>query len=363
MIGSLLWLALSIAPASGRAGDPVELRKALDALRAGAPGEPAFDEALPQLPELIASGSGWFVASGAYLSGRHSRAECIPALVEALGRENAAPPDHADFTKVAILDALILLEAEVPATLVTQRLEANTLAPSFLLLARQGESAADGLLALFDAAPANDEARWAAACALVAARHPRIAQRLLAGMEWELDLVVRDPGSGAAVGQTGGIACWTSAHAQWPPRVIYDLRLPADGEPLMPVGFERRERTRSGRLPARLYAPERTAWRARLIDDLLGESEERGLLRRSEDMSIEWTDADAYAGAVRAHCLDFHDRIARVAARLESAGFLERGQDVAASATIRIRIHDLRDSPATPLPPAPELPRVTYSRE
>lgn len=342
--------------------DVSQLRKALDTLRSGRPGEPAFDAAAAHLPQLIESGSGWFVAGGAYLSGRHCREECVPALLVALQRENQRPPDGADTTKRAVLDGLLELEASVPVALLAQRLEASSLPETFLLLVRSPEPAADGLLALFDAAAVEASARWAAACALVAARDARIAARLLAGMDWELDWIVRDAGSSRGIGSGGEGGAWSSSHEFWPPRVTYELLLPQDGAPLSPIRHARTESTRSGRLPSRVSAEQRAAWKVRLIDDLLGDVEERGSLQRFEDLVLDWSDSEAYARALREHCSSLRNQLGRVAVRLETLGLLQRAEEIGASIAIRVKLHDLRSSASAPLPAPPELPGVIYER-
>lgn len=364
MVGSLSWLLVLLgSSAAAQEPDTGALRRALDDLRAGQPGEPAFDAAVERLPLLIESGWGWFVQGGAYLAGRHGRGECVPALLAALERENRGPPEGDLSAKGAILDALVLLEARVPAALLTERLEESSLPETYLLLLRDAEHGADGLLALFDAAPPERTARWAAASALVAARDPRVARRLLLGMEWELEVGVREPGSSRWLPFGGAGGGWSVAHELWPPRVSYELLLPGDGAPLLPIPYRRMEETRSGSLPHRVLARERAARRDRLLEELLGESEERGLLRRPEDQHLAWSStegAEAYRLALRARCLELRERLTRVASRLEGLGLLERSGEVATALVLRVRLHDLREEPKEPLPSPPELPGVLF---
>ncbi|NOT32244.1 MAG: hypothetical protein HOP15_17500 [Planctomycetes bacterium] len=61
-----------------------ELRAALDALRDGVPGEPAFEAALPRIGDLIRSDNAWFRDAGAWLAGEHGRRECVPDLLATL---------------------------------------------------------------------------------------------------------------------------------------------------------------------------------------------------------------------------------------------------------------------------------------
>lgn len=361
MRASGFWLlALLGLSAAHQASDVAELRRALDAMRGGSPGEPAFDAALEHLPALIESGSGWFVESGAYLAGRHGRGECVPALLAALEQENRRPPAYADDPKRSILDALILLGADVPAALLTERLEESSLAETYLLLARDTEHGADGLVALLEAAPKDHVARWAAAAALVAASDRRVARQLLLGTEWELDVVVADDDAVSPNLYSGWGGRWSAAHEIWPPHVTYELLLPAAGEPLLPIQHRRTEATRSGAMPKPVLAWERPAWRTRLLGELLGASEERELLASPDLILDDAENAEAYREALRAHCAGLRERLGRVAARLERSGLLENAADVAAAVQLRVRLHDRRTERQTPLPTPPDLAGVVF---
>lgn len=356
MKASVPLLTLGLLAAAQRSEVAV-LREALDTLRGGRPGQAAFSAAAEHLPRLIASDSPWFVEGGAYVAGLFTRKECVPALLAALERENRRPAEGADLPKRAVLDALVRLEATVPTALLTQRLEESSLAVTYLLLMRGAEGAGDGLLALFDAAPLDAEARWAAACALVEARDERIAGRLLAG-EWELDVTVRDAGSTASVVHGGAGGGALSSHEPWPPRVRHELVLPEDAAPLSSIQHVRTEGGRFARAPSRVGAEKRFALRVRLIDVLLGEVEERGLLQRSESLVLEWAGAEAFVGALRSHCQSLLERLARVAKRLASLG--SSAQEISDALTLRVAIHDLRSGRPEPLPSPPEITGVVY---
>jgi hypothetical protein len=341
--------------------DPRGLRAALDLLREGTPGDPAFEAAAAkQLPLLIASPNDWFAAGGAYLAGKHRRVECVPDLLKALERENGRAPDRPDTSKRAILDALVVLEAQVPLELLMQRLEQKSMPETCLLLLRDQEHASEALLQLFDAADLSEKARWAAACALVSMRDERIAERLLAGMEWEFDVVVNELGGGHTSCASFGGSFWGSAHAAWPPRVTYDLRLPERGAALTPIQFARREDTRKGQLPGQVSLEERTALKSRLLETLLGDAEERALLRPSECFQMDWTDADAYQKQLQERCADLRDRLTRVALRLESNGLVKHAQELSARIVLRARLKDFREDRGTGLPAPPELPGIVF---
>src|SRR5688500_4865348 len=88
---AILAAFLMVAPVQRRAVPVDDLQPAFEALRAGKPGELAFDAALLKLPALLESGSSDFVRGAAFIAAEHQRVECAPAMIEALRRENARP--------------------------------------------------------------------------------------------------------------------------------------------------------------------------------------------------------------------------------------------------------------------------------
>src|SRR5687767_8375607 len=112
-----LWILGLAAFAQDRAPSEAGLRAAIESLRHGAPGEPAFDEALAHLPTAIRSCETDLVAGGAYLAGMHGRAECASALLDTFDAwEGIGTTAHR-----SVLDALIRLDV---------RLEPGRLPPS-----------------------------------------------------------------------------------------------------------------------------------------------------------------------------------------------------------------------------------------
>ena len=217
LLVALALVALAQVPTQASVG---ELRAVLDELRTGESGEPGFDRALPRLQELIDSDITWFVQGGAWLAGHHGRTECVPALIKALARDDELTVGNASRAKPAILDALVRLKARVSPDLLATSLEPGLLAPTFLLLARDPERARDAMHELWKAAHKHRETRWAAACALVEWRDPRVGSLLLNGTDWNLEVVVHDPGSPSYEGGGGGGGGWGTSHEVWPPRVF-----------------------------------------------------------------------------------------------------------------------------------------------
>lgn len=348
LLAGLLALTPTAQDSARRAAD---LRAALETMRDGEPGEPAFDAALPRLPDLIRSRSGWFVAGGAYLAGEHDRRECVPALIEAL--DSVASLDEAG--RLSILDALIRLDVSPePGRL---PLDGRHAAETAILLARAPSVHQDELARLLEVSPESVAARWAVACMLVTLRDRRVATALIGSTTWPIDVTVRPAGSGVSRAWGSGGTHRSASHEPWPPVVAYDLRLPEPGESLGPVRYERREGMQQSRLPL-LSPAKRNAMRARLLGELLeDESATAGLGDCA--LQVDWTDEGAFVRETLAHFDRLRGRILDVALALESRGLLIDARDAAARAVLRVSIHDAREGGGA-LPRPGEGPGVVY---
>jgi hypothetical protein len=353
VLAPLPWLLALAALTQNAAPSAAELRAALEALRAGAPGEAAFEAALPRLPELIRSRSDWFVAGGAYLAGKHGRSECVPALLDILRASDDARADD----RHVVLDALIRLDARVePARLA---LDPKLPAESLILLARDLPNNRDELAELMHACAQDEPSRWVAAGLLVEADHTRIAAFLIADTEWPIDVVVRDPGSEVGLGSGAVGSRMLISHPPWPPRFCYELSLPEPGSAFAPVRFERREYADGMRLPSPVPADRRNELRARLLDGWL-----KGLApgdgpRADEDLLLDWRGSADFESRLRDHIAGLRGRIARAASELEAAGKFDRAPYIAACAWIRVELHDLREDGVGSLP-RPKIAGVLY---
>lgn len=345
---------LALAPSLQDAPLPAaELREALDALRTGAPGEPAFDAALPRLPDLIRSRTAWFVAGGAYLAGEHGRRECVAALIDALdaGRGLREPDME------AVLDALIRLDAPLePGRLV---LDGRHAAETLILLSRDPKTHQGEIATLLAVCPEDEPARWAAACLLAEHRDRGIAAVLLGSTTWSADVVVREPGSDAAVGQGGGARYRSFPHPPWPLPVAYHLRLPCADEPLWPVRYERKRYGERLQLPTPVARSQSGALRARLLGALLEDADGPALAHDERELIVQWRDEATYEREVLAHIGGLRQKILHIGQALEARGFLTNGTATAARATIRVALHDLRAEGVGALP-RPGIPSVVY---
>jgi hypothetical protein len=358
MLTFALSLLACLPPQRVEAPTGQELRAALDAMRYGKPGETKFDASLASLPTLIASRSAFFVAGGAYLAGQHDRKECIPSLVEALKHENARPETADPSQKRSVLDALIRLDARVPVDIVMTRPELEFITQMYLLLERDTEHGRDGLMRLLDLKCTDLPAHWASAQALVRARDPRIAPWLLAGSDWTFEVRVTDDGEHWQTPICTGIGRSSSDHELWPPRVSYELELPgiefSDG----PIGFKRREDTRSWTGIQRVSAETLEHRRVKLLQHMLGDAPEAELLHPNEHVWFDLPGNAPLEPPLRAHVADLRSRIGRVEAALRRLGGIGE-KTVVAPPIFRVALGDYRKQPHAPLT-APAIDGVKY---
>ena len=255
----------------------------------------------------------------------------LRAALDALRHESRRPVNGSTGPKEHLLDALLRLDADVPTDRLVERLEEDTLPETYLLLARAEQPDVAALRLLLDAAPIDSGAHWATACLLAQLDAPDLAARLLE----------RDPPTGPRA--------WSGTSCRR-----------ARTSPLDSATGQRESNPRSLRGPRSIEAHDRLPLRGRLLDHLLGECPERGLIGPPLEHAIVWTTPRAYERALRAYLDGVREALLRVALRLEARGRLEDAHGVLGRTVVLVEIDDARtgENPALPKPPA--LPWVRY---
>lgn len=296
-------------------------------------------------------------AWGAYLVGLHGLKEHAPLLVSMLEDEklNSGYWQEA-FVRHAALDALIRLDAEVPA---------ETLLPLYqtepdevlILLARNPEKNQQALLGLFDDdAP---DARWLALGNLLAVQGtPGFAARLLGGLKIEANVYVYDREGDRNIGggDNGGHGCGVggSRDETLPPVIYYHLTTGA--RPGATVFATGRENVYYERTPWAAYcdvswlALERDHVRVDYLADMLGTTE--------EDLGLDARPFREVVCKDAVHCLralaGVRDEIRRAysstLSRLLERGMLDAAEAAELKPDITLNLTDHRDKRTFPLP-------------
>jgi hypothetical protein len=190
-----------------------------------------MDEKAPFLADsvkkMMASESCAVRAWGAYLTARHEVTEVLPAVISLLDPLPEGAPDEALFVQYAALDALIRMQADVPARKLLA-MPSRFQTEAYLLLSNKPESNQEDLIRLIRR-PRTSSACWKAVCnLLVPLKTPGLAAYLLDKLSLRLSVSVMEPGivGGGSGGKFGiGFAdCRFSVPAGFPPITHYYLK-------------------------------------------------------------------------------------------------------------------------------------------
>lgn len=351
-------LALTALSSLAQAPSNSELRTALDALRETGPGEARFEAAKARLPELLASRSDVFVEGAAYLVGIHGLAEFAPDLVAALRAQSERTKDPSTKAYSLLLDALIQLEHAAPAELILARASEEHAELVYLALGVETDEqrAADNLARFVALGLRSESAYWAAAIELTLARDPRIAEELLVGAPWELELGVRDSGSDTQMGRVDGQRIRSWAHPQWPPFVSYRLDLPAPNGALAELRHTRSEHTRSAHSQMGPGLAARRDWRLRLLRELSAQSTPPPV----DQLELYVDDPRTISAAVDERVKVLRASLDRLVRQFAEAGLIVDSEKLRKRIHFTVELRDLRAERTPPLAAPADTESVRY---
>lgn len=348
-LAAALFCVLAQAPAKS------QLVADLDALRQGEPGQPAFDAAAPSLGALLESRDDALVPGAAYVIGTHGLQGYENLLLATLRSEAQRPATEPGRSFAHVLDALVQLQAEVPAELVLARTRADNSGLAYVALSSQSDSARalDGLAGLVCLGLREEPAHWAALIELTLARDARAAEELLFGRPWRLEVEVSNPEGGRFGGSYNSRFGYSAP--RWPPTVSYRVELPALNGELDGIEFTRLEFSGGCRRTSRDNIDQQ-GWRARLLRALLPELSLHA--KRDFDARIEFAHADQVRAEIERHVAAVRARLGAVVDALAIHELVEP------AAKPRLRLHvvlrDARIDAATPLPLMKNLDDVIF---
>jgi hypothetical protein len=319
-----------------------------------------------RVDELLGSADARELAWGAYLSGSYGltdRASTLTAVLIASLEDGSADSEH---LRVALLDALIRLRAEVDPELLLALFKLGYRAEAIVLLVSAMPRSQSVLLELADGW--LDHTEWTAACNMLAeTRTPGLAALLLRDVEVSVTVLVTDDvgvglgeGVGFGCGASYGIGCGASIPQGFPPLTYYDLTpYPERGVTVVapgrnPVYMSTRNTPRSARVAASKgrasgNSRERLEYLAETLDTYINSIE----LNDEVSRTIVWSDAASFTSEVsgiRDEVVQAHGALKK---RLVAAGLLTKADARAIGPKIEIIIEDRRGDPSEPLPSVP----------
>ncbi len=315
-------------------------------------------DAASEAARLLKSQGNRERAWGAYLAGAHGIKENASLLVSLLEDPNVAAGVWEEaVVRQAALDALIRLDAEVPAEKLLP-LYAASADEVVILLARTPKRNERALLSLF-----NEElpdARWAAVGNLLTETHAQgFAARLLSGLKVEANVYVYDWEGNRGYGGNGGGggACGGSFHTPqgFPPVGYYVLSTSVvRGSVVFAPGRHTAYYVRA--LHPDMCGGHSNGWLARderrveYLAEMLETTEEELSLEARPFREVVCTDApqcDRVLAALRDELVGAHTQ---TLARLLEAELLDPAEAAELKPDITLHLNDSRDTRRFPLP-------------
>lgn len=319
---------------------------------------PPFDEFAQQVDRNLDSDDSRTVAWAAYNAGEYHLTSTVPKLQRILDSPPTSKAVERRALPDVVLDALIQLDAKLPASLVDRYVGERPVQAFVLLTNATGRESV-----LLDRLKTSSGHQWfAAANVLLQDRASGLATHLLTTLRLHVTVTVSDSdqhvgrgsGSGAAVGDGFG-----ENPPGYPPRALYRFEIaPHAGFIVLSTGphtvyYSRTIDTRLqfGVSEVRIGGPS-DADRIEYLQAML-EPGTPPTLRAETDVSIRWSTADALIGSVEQLRSDIEHRYQFLVGALVRANRLPN--DVAATLRphVDVQVFDRRIDKSVPLPAIP----------
>jgi TonB family protein len=323
----------------------------------GAQASQTFGEATASVSRLLRSDDATEVAWGAVTAGERHLVSAIPLLTGALGRRIGSDPDARRATELAILDALVQLDAHVPV---------DVLRPSFshwpipsLVLLNNASGDRDALL--LERLNGSGNFEWRAmANLLLESRPPGFAFRLLEDLRLRLTVYVTDDpdrgfgdASGPMVENSSGETLGPSG---FPPLAEYQFVVAGPGATIVSTGpqtvyYARRTRSPGvipspGSLPAKPSDVDRAQYLNALVKDRFGSAP----LRARTSDTVVWINPQAFRRDIEVRRIGIADVYKRIVSFLVSTKQLSEDESRTLSPRVAIAIEDRRSDTTESLP-------------
>ncbi|MHC4077919.1 MAG: hypothetical protein ACYST0_05685 [Planctomycetota bacterium] len=305
------------------------------------------------------------VAWGAHLAAKHGVTQLIPDLRKTLDGLVERKGRHT-FAAMALLDALIRLQADVPPKELEPWLGGHTLPAAMVLMARNPKKHDELLLDIFDIHgkdPWKSHSWLAAGNLLVAIKSRKIASRILAGVRVSVSVNLYDTDSDMsqnyAIGLGGGVGGTSGRRLRipknYPPVPLYRLekknlrkaRLLAPGA--KPI-YYRRLLSSSYRLRSSYTYEDISRRKLEWICALLDIQIHKQPFQLWDGARITWQDGDAYVRKVKAERTKVEGAFRSLINRLHGKGLVSKDEVLDVNPAVSTQVFDHRQNDQTPLP-------------
>jgi len=331
------------------------------AARSSAQPPQTFREATAAVNRLLQSSDVKDVAWGAFTSSQYHVVSAVPLLTAALGRELGANGDAGRAAELAILDALVQLDAHVPADALRPSL-ARWPIPTLILLAN---ASGDRDALLLERFSATSDFEWRAiANLLLKSQPPGFAFRLLEGLRLSLTVYVTDDanrGFGSGLGAGAGCGNYALRVPGFPPLAQYQFVVAGPGATILSSGpqtaYYARRMGGPGAMPppaGSTVAKPSDADRVQYLNALVGTRAETATLRDRSSITVVWTNPQAFRQAISVQRQRVEDLYQDVVLFLVTSNRLTEDESRTLHPNITIAIEDRRGNNTESLPAVEE---------
>jgi hypothetical protein len=317
-----------------------------------------FVETTAAVNRLLQSNDMKDVAWGAYTASQYHVRSALPLLTAALERDLGADTDARRAAELAILDALVQLDAHVPVDALRPSLDRWPI-PALILLANASGDRDGLLLERFNATSGFE---WQAiANLLLKSKPPGFAFRLLEGLRLRLTVYVTDDrsyriGSGLGTGGEHG-PNYELVVPGFPPLAHYQFVVAGPGATMLSIGPQIVYYARRTQNPAAIppqtgstFARPHDVDRVQYLNALVRERFAAAPLRDQSWATVVWTNPQAFRQDVSLHRKRVEDRYHDVVLLLVSSMRLTEEKSRTLTPNITITFEDLRNDRTESLP-------------
>ncbi len=327
--------------------------------RAHAQSPQTFGQTTATANRLLQSHDVKDVAWGAFTASQYHIVSAVPLLTAALGREVGGDADARRAAELAILDALVLLDAHVPVEALRPSLQRWPI-PTLILL---NNAIGDRDALLLERLSAASGVEWRAiANLLLKSTPPGFGFRLLDGLRLRLTVYVtdHDPSRGFGGGSGSGVSNdsnFVVAMSGFPPLADYQFVSAVPGATILSIGPQTVYYTRRIQSPAVIPPLNRSTSarptdfdRVQYLNALVRERFETAPLRETSSVTVVWTNSQAFRQDISAHRKRVEDLYREVVSFLVLSKRLTEGESRTLMPTITIAIEDHRSDQTESLP-------------